>query len=180
MKRQFLSICFFIIIVIAGCSKDSITNSKAVTPEDILTKDDEISGWKRSGESWTANSSGELNTYIDGEEPVYTRNGFIEAAMQKYEGTVLSSAVTVEQRVFDQGSKENAASLLDELVLDLVNPIDWSTGAGDAAKIERLSMSQKILFRKSNYFISLTITSHLDEALDVLKTFAINIDSKIE
>ena len=101
MERQFFNICFFIIIiVISGCSKDSITNSKAVTPEDILTKDDEISGWKRSGESWTANSSGELNTYIDGEEPVYTRNGFIEAAMQKYEGTVLSSAVTVETTSF--------------------------------------------------------------------------------
>ena len=47
-------------------------------------------------------------------------------------------------------------------------------------KLSVLSMSQKILFRKSNYFVSLTITSHLDEALDVLKTFAINIDSKID
>jgi len=182
--RQYMKLSHIIVLLllacVLSCSKDSITGSKAVIPEDILTKNDEISGWKYAGESWNASSSGELNTYINGEEPVYTRHGFIEASMQKYEGRVLDNSATIELRIFDQGNAENAASLHQELTLQLVNPIDWSSGAGEEARIERFPLSQRILYWKSKYFVSLTITSGLDEALDVLKTFAINIDSKIE
>lgn len=178
MTNSKLFICLFLACLSsAGCSKDSGTNAKPVTPEDILTRDDEISGWRRAGGSWTASSSGELNANIDGEEPVYTRHGFVEAAMQRYEGKVLNSSATVEVRIFDQGTDANAAALFAELLLQLVNPIAFSIG--EEAKIERFPLSQRILFRKSNYLASLTITSGLDEALDVLKTFAGNIDSRI-
>ena len=61
----------------------------------------------------------------------------------------------------------------------MVNPIDWSPGAGEEAKIERFPISQRIIFRNSKYYVSLIILSGLDEALDVLKTFASNVDSKI-
>ena len=170
---------FFIIIAVclSGCSKDSSTNATPVTTEDIITRDDEISGWNRAGGSWTANTSGELNTHINGEEPVYTRHGFVEAAMQRYEGKVLTSSATVELRIFDQSSEDNASGLFEELLLQLVNPISYTVA--DDAKIERFPLSQKIVFRKSKYFVSLTITSGIDEALDVLKTFAGNVDSKI-
>ncbi|MCE5250396.1 hypothetical protein LLG96_09265 [bacterium] len=164
-------------IILTGCSKDSSTNSSPTAPEDILTRDDEISGWGRSGGSWTASSSSELNTHIDGEEPLYNRHGFVEAAMQRYEGTVLGRSTTVEARIFDQGSQENVQALMEELILQLVNPINLATG--DEGKLERFPLSQKILFRKSKYLVSLTITSGLDEALDVLKTFAVNIDKRI-
>jgi hypothetical protein len=165
----------------SGCSKKNSTEPEPVTVSDLLPKNNEISGWQRGGDSWNANSSSELNNYINGEEPLYTRHGFVEASMQKYEGTVpgVSGNVTVELRIFDQAKTENAAALLNEIVLQLINPIDWSEGAGQAAKIERFAITQKIIFYRSEYFVSLTITSGLDEALEVLKTFANNVDAKI-
>jgi len=150
-----------------------------VTVADILLKDGEITGWQRTGNSWNANSSGELNTYINGAEPIYTRNGFVEAAMQQYEGLVLGNSVSVELTIYDQGNADNSKDLFDELVLLLVNPIDWNPGAGEEAKVERFPVSQKIIFWKSKYYVSLSILSGLDKALEVLKTFANNVDSKI-
>lgn len=174
-------IFFLMIIILVGsvvCSKKNSTNSEVVTITDLLPKDNEISGWSRTGNSWWATSSGELNQYINGEEPDYTRHGFVKGAMQTYAGSVLENTASVEVRVFDQQSEENAQALFQELSARLINPLDWS-GAGDDAKIERFSLSQKIIFEKSNYFISLTIDSGLDEALNVLKTFATNVSTKI-
>ena len=99
--------------------------------------------------------------------------------MQQYSGTILNTSLTVEIRIFNQNNSENATALYDEYVLLLVNPFNWS-GAGEEAKIERLQLTQKIVFRKDRYFISMHISSGLDEALDVLKTFANNINSKIK
>ena len=178
-SKTILFLCVFLFIGYFDCSKKETTEPEIVTPEDLLIKNDEISGWTATGNKWTASSSGELNNVINGEEPLYTRHGFVEAAMQSYSGTVLSNEVIIELRIFDQGKETNAKALLDEVVLQLVNHINWTPGVGDEAKIERFPLSQKILFRSSKYFVSISITSGLDEALDVLKTFASNVDSKI-
>jgi hypothetical protein len=162
------------------CSKKNSTNSDPVSTEDLLTKDGEISGWLRTGDFWTANSSSELSNRINGEEPLYTRHGFIEASMQQYSGTILNTTVSVEIRIFNQGNSINVGALFEEYILQMINPINWSAGAGEDAKIERLQLAQRIVFRKDRYFISLNISSGLDEALDVLKTFANNINSRIK
>jgi hypothetical protein len=173
-------VLFFIIIVCAiACSKKETTSPEVVTITDLLPRDNEISGWTRTGNSWWATSSSGLNQFINGEEPDYTRHGFVEGAMQAYEGSVLGTPATVEVRVFDQQSGDNASALFDELAVRLVNPIDWSSGAGEDAKIERFPLSQRIIFWNSKYFVSMTIDSGLDEALDVLRTFANNVDTKI-
>ncbi len=178
--NKLLGYSLLIVTLFFSCAKKETTNSEPVTVLDILLKDGEISAWQRTGNSWHANSSGELNTYINGAEPVYTQNGFVEAAMQEYEGLVLGSNVSVELTIYDQGNASNSKDLFDELVLQLVNPIDWNTSAGVGAKIERFPLSQKIIFWKSKYYVSLSILSGLDEALDVLKTFANNVNSKIQ
>jgi hypothetical protein len=51
--------------------------------------------------------------------------------------------------------------------------------SGEIARIERLPLSQRIVFWKSKYYVSLSITSSLDEGLEVLKTFAGNVLHKI-
>ena len=173
---------FFILLIslsLVFCTKESTTGPEAVSVEDLLPKGNEISGWTRTGNSWIARSSGELNTYINGEEPLYTRHGFVEAAMQEYQGNILGNTETITLRIFDQGTAENAQSVFDELVLQMSSPIDWTAESGKWAKIERFPLSQKLIFWKEKYFVSLTITSGLDEALNVLKTFGNNVYVKI-
>lgn len=162
------------------CSKEKVTNPKAVTPEDLLTRDNEISGWIRTGDHWTASSDGELSSHINGEAVVYTSRGFVEGAMQVYEGKVLGNTETVELRIFNQGTMTNAKSVFEEIVRLMSSPMDWDNGVGEEAKIERVGMVQKIVFYESKYYVDLSITSAFDEALDVLKTFANNVSSKIE
>jgi hypothetical protein len=177
MKRIIVSIililCFF------SCSKKNLIEYKLISPEDLLIRDNEISGWQRSGSSWVARSYGELTSYIDGEAVIYTNRGFVEAAFQIYQGKVRGNIENIELRIFDQGNQENAKSVFFELVNQMSSPMDWNPGAGEEAKIERFPLSQKVIFWKSNLFISLSITSGIEEALNILKTFANNLDDKI-
>ena len=179
MRNSLLAL-ILLITFLSFCSKKNSTDSEVVSVSDLLTKDGEISGWPRDGNSWTANSSADLNNYINGEEPVYTRNGFVEGAMQSYSGSIFDDPVSVQVRIFNQGNENNAQTLFNELVLMLINPVTWDDGAGEEAKIERLQLTQKIIFWKRKYFVSMTITSNLDEALNILKTFANNIHLKIK
>lgn len=175
-----LSVFFLLTVsLLFFCSKDNSSNPKALTPEDLLIKDNEISGWVRSGDFWTASSAGDLNNYINGEAVIYTNRGFVEAAKQDYQGNILGNTATIELRIFDQGTAANAQSVFDELALQMSNPVNWLTNSGQTAKIERFSLSQKLIFWNSKYFISLSITGETDEALNILKTFANNVDSKI-
>jgi hypothetical protein len=176
MKKIILGI--LIIFHFISCTKSESTEPEIVTVQDLLPKSNDISGWQIGTDSWYATNNEELNTAINGEAPIYTNNGFVEAAKQSYEGTVLGNNTLINIRIFDQGSITNSEAVFDEITLQLSNPIDWSIGTGTEAKIERL-LSQKILFWKSKYYIYCQIGLGSDEALDVLKTFANNIDSKI-
>ena len=178
MKRIGNLIVLVLIILSSACTKDS---NKLLTLEDILIKDNEISGWTKGGASWIANSSGDLNNNIDGEAALYTIRGFVEAGSQEYQGYVLDNSETIELRIFDQGNPENAKSVFDEITNGFSNPVDWAGGAGVEAKFDRISsLSQRVVFYDSKYFISISITNGIDEAMDVLKTFAGNIDAKIK
>ena len=179
MKRM-IFLMGFIVLFWGGCSKKQATKPEAVGVEDLLPKDGEISGWKLTGNRWNASSSGELNQAIDGEEPFYTRNGFVEGMMREYEGKVLNILCKVELRIFDQGKSENAKALFDELVLQLINPINWAPSGTSAGKVETTTLSRKILFRDARYFVQLIIDSSQEEALNVLKTFAGNVENKVK
>ncbi len=177
---KLLLIGILVIFNIISCKKSESTSPEIVTVQDLLPKSNDISGWQRGNNFWTANNRDELTAEINGAEVIYTRNGFVEAAMQTYEGVILGNNAIVQLEIFDQGNGANSKTLFDEIVLQLVNPLDWTNGAGEEAKIERFPMAQKIVFPKSKYYISLSIGSGIDEALDVLKTFANNVNSKIQ
>jgi hypothetical protein len=168
-----------LVLAVSFCSKKQTTENQAAGVEDLLPKSDEISGWKWSGNTWRASSSGELNGAIDGEESVYTQRGFVEAAMREYGGKVSNTSCNVEMRIFDQGSAANAKSVFDHIGSQLHNPSGWNPPGASEGKIEKMWISQKIIFLDGRHFIQLTITSSLNEALDVLKTFAGNAADKI-
>lgn len=162
------------------CSKKSTTNPSLASVEDLIIKDNEISGWRRTGEGWVASSETDLYGRIDGAAPPYVQHGFVEAADQNYAGKVLQDTVTVELKVFDQGETANAQALFGELSVLMLTPETWQTDKFRDAKIERTQLSIRIAAWKSKYYVSLSITSNLNEALEVLKTFATNVGSKIK
>ncbi len=177
---KLLLIGILVIFNIISCKKSESTSPEIVTVQDLLPKSNDISGWPTGSDSWYATNNDELTAAINGEAPIYTNNGFVEAAKQSYDGIILGNNILINLRIFDQGSGANSKTLFDEIVLHLFNPINWTNGTGEEAKIERHSMAQKIVFWKSKYFISISISSGIDEALDVLKTFANNVDTKIQ
>ncbi len=168
-----------ILINLSYCSKDTATNTKASTANDLLVKDNAISGWTRSGIYWTANSSSELTDRINGGAEVYTNRGFVEAAMQTYQGKILDNFEMVELFIYDQETVENTKLVFDEISRQLSNSTDLNSSVGIEAKMEYLPGSQKIIFYKSKFFVSISITSDSEEALEVLKIFAASVDSNI-
>jgi hypothetical protein len=177
-----LRILLLIVMTLASvqCSKKSTTTPDLASVEDLVIKDNEISGWRRAGEGWVASSETDLYGRIDGAAPPYVQHGFVEAADQNYTGKVLQDTVTVELKAFDQGQVSNAQALFGELSVLLLTPETWQTDRFTEAKIERTQLAIRIVAWKSKYYISLSITSNLNEALEVLKTFATNVGSKIK
>lgn len=169
-----------ILSIAAGCSRKNTSKPEALTLEDLLVKSNEISGWQRTGQHWSAGSSSELTNCINGEAVIYTNHGFTEGTEQGYQGKLSEHAETLELRIFNQGNTANAKAVFDEIVSQMSSPVDWKDGAGQAAKIERYTLAQRIVFYKSKYFIALSISTGQDAALDILKTFANNVDHKIQ
>jgi hypothetical protein len=167
------------VLVAAYCSKKSTTGPDLASVEDLIVKDNEISGWRRAGEGWVVSSETDLYGRINGSAPPYIQHGFVEAADQNYSGKVLQDTVTVELKVFDQGKASNAQALFAELSVNLITPENWQTDKFQEAKIER-TQSLRIVAWKSKYYVSLDITSNQNEAMEVLKTFATNVGSKIK
>jgi hypothetical protein len=179
-----LRILLLIVIALASfqCSKKNTTSSNPASVEDLIIKDNEISGWRRAGEGWVASSETDLYGRIDGAAPPYVQHGFVEAAEQYYTGKILQDTVTVGLRITDLGKDTNAKALFDELVNGtngMINPETWQNDKLQEAKIER-TQSIRILAWKSRYCVSLNVTSNLNEAMEVLKTFGINVGSKIK
>ena len=179
MKFWTTLLIFIMVMGSLSCKKKSSTEPEAVTIEDLLVKDNEISGWKRAGDFWVANSSSQLYEYIDGAGDPYIQNGFIEGAYQSYEGKVLEDFESIYLSIFDLAKSENTLAAFEIVLPTLSSPIDWTDGPGETNRIERFPLSQRILYRKGKYVVDLTIDSGLDEALDALKTFAANVASKM-
>ena len=160
------------------CNKSS-SGPEVLTLEDLLVKDNEISGWNQSGEFWLAGSSTDLYTHINGAAELYNMHGFVEAVSQSYEGSIEGFTEAITLQIFDQGSEENVTALFEDYINNMSNPEQW-TEVGDNARIERFDLGIQIIFQESKYFVSLEITSSFEKALDILKSFARNIDLKIK
>jgi hypothetical protein len=172
---------FTLLLLTAGfwsCDKKNSAGTEILTLEDLLVKDNEISGWSLAGNFWQASSTTDLTVYIDGDAELYQRHGFIEAVNQEYQGTIEESSKSITIRIFDQGSGTNAGTLFEEVSREASNPETWDE-AGDEAIIVRYDLSRQIIFRKDKYFVYLDISTSLESALDILKSFARNVDRKI-
>jgi hypothetical protein len=180
-KMMNLSAFLLILLLPAGCTKDP-GNNTALTIEDMLVKNNEITGWVYSGSGWIANNGSELTQQIDGGAELYIKYGFTEAASQLYQGTINSVSCEIGLTIFNLGTVENAEALFEDPDLGLTSALNWSDNpAGTGAKYIRYSgVSQVLCFYRSSYLVYLTMSFDTEESLNILKQFAYNVDEKVK
>jgi len=156
-------------------------NTSAISTEDLLLKDNEISGWSYTGARWVANDFAELTIYINGMAEIYQRHGFVDAAHQSYQGSINNFDCQISLTIYNQGSETNALATYEDPDVGLGEAVDWNNGAGQAAHYIRYNgLSQALTFYRGQYFVYLVINTDSDESLNTLKQFALAIDGKIQ
>jgi hypothetical protein len=181
MKLFSPAILIFVIILSSGCDNEQLTEGEIILSiEDLLVRNNEITGWSYSGFSWVANNISELTEYINGMAEIYQRHGFEEGAQQSYTGTIDNSSRTLQLMIYNMGSESNAQEMYDEPDLGLSGATIWFDGAGTESHYVRYGgLSQVMTFYNSAYFVYLQIDYDSEESLNVLKQFALNVDGKI-
>jgi hypothetical protein len=179
LTKQFLILAS--ILILGNCTKDTGKNN-ALTIEDMLVKNNEITGWVYSGSGWIANNGSELFTNIDGGAELYIKYGFIEAANQLYEGNINDASRQISLTLYNLGTNENVLALFDDPDLGLSGALTWTDNpAGILAKYIRYSgVSQALYFYRDKYLVYLTMDFDTEESLSVLKQFGYNVDEKIK
>ena len=181
MKSAIYSVTVILCFIVQSCTKD--TGKKTILSiEDILIKNNEITGWSYSGTNWVANNRSDLTTYINGGADLYFKYGFIEAAYQKYSGSINNIGCEIQLYVYNLGSSVNTANIFEDPDLCLSGAIVWTDNpAGTIAKYLRGNgLSQTMFFYREKYLVNLAVTSDNQESLGILKQFAKNIDEKLK
>ncbi|MDP6777154.1 MAG: hypothetical protein QGI83_10355 [Candidatus Latescibacteria bacterium] len=162
-----------------ACSKQATNSDDILSIEDLLVKNNEITGWAYSGTGWTANSISDLTIYINGLADIYQRHGFREAAHQTYRGSVGNADHQLGLTVYDLGNETNAQATYGDPDLGMSAATGWTAGAGTAAQYVRYGgFSQVLAFYRGAYFVHLEINDDTEESLNILKQFALNVDGK--
>jgi hypothetical protein len=179
--RVLILIAAFFSLFSCGCSKDQ-NKSTPVVIEDMLVKNNEITGWEYTGAGWIANNGTDLTTYIDGGADLYIKYNFVEAAYQMYKGVINNIDCELQLYIYNQGSSASALSLFDDPDLGFSSAITWTDNpAGTKAKYERYSgLSQTMGFYRDKYYVYLNISFDTEESLNILKQFAYNVDEKLK
>jgi len=173
-----------IILAIPACDKsDSGTDPDIVTIADLMPRDNEISSWARNSGgdgSWKATNPAELQDAINGGSELYTNNGFVEAAMQSYSGTVnTQSGVACEIQIYDQGSETAAAAVFDDPNNVFASPITPTNPPSGKSQITKEIFSYRMKFVKDRYYVLISILTSEDKGQEVLEIFANNVAGKM-
>ena len=180
MKFRNIPIVLIALLLVSACNKKSTTENKVLSIEDLLVKNNEITGWSYAGQGWVAQNISELTTYINGAAEIYQRYGFVEAAHQEFQGTIDGKSRQLRLTIYNQGNETNAKAVYDDPDLGLSGAINWQNGAGKAAHYIRFGLSQALTFYRNAYYVHLEIDYDTDESLNILKQFALNVDGKIK
>ena len=172
-------------LVCMGCSKsDTPTTPDLVSISDLMPRDNEISSWSRksgSEASWLATNPSELQQQINGGSELYTNNGFVEAAMQSYSGSVNNeSNVECTIQIYDQSTAELSTRVFDDPNNIFANPVTPANPPSAKAQIRKDLFSYTMKYSKLKYYVLVTIFSADDKAQEVLEVFANNVAGKIK
>ena len=169
-----------VVMLNLACSKQATKGEGLLAIEDLLVRDNEITGWSHSGPGWEARSIAELTVYINGLAEIYQRHGFAEGAQQSYAGTIDNGSRVLELSVYEVDSEEDARALFEDPDLGLSGATPWTGGAGEEAQYVRFGgFSQTLAFYRGTYFVFLGLDYDTEESLNILKQFALNVDGKL-
>ena len=163
-------------IIMAGMScKRTVSNSSDREALDLLLKDDDIIGLKKSGDYRLANDFNSLYDVINGGAQLYIDNGFEEGVFQPY--TLGSSSYNIE--VYDQGSGKNARMVYDEVYPPSVE-LFFSSDTKEAVVDQSQMNSYTINYYQNNFFVRINATEKSDAALNMAKLICSSIVGKLE
>jgi len=178
---KYFGISLIILLLIFACNKRTTENQEIVAIEDLLVKNNEITGWEYSGAGWVANNISELTVYINGAAEIYQRHGFVEGASQSYQGKIDDVDRQLILTIYNQASESNAMEIYEDPDIGLSGALPWENGAGQESHyIRHGGFSQELTFYRGVYFVYLTINYDTEESLNILKQFALNVDGKIQ
>ncbi|MBI5646364.1 MAG: hypothetical protein HY962_05480 [Ignavibacteriae bacterium] len=180
--RPSVLLLVFCCAVLAACDKsETPSNNTVVSITDLLPRDNEISGWARGSRAWVARNKDDLQREIDGGFEIYTKNGFVEGALQNYTGTVNGQpGIECDVEVYDQHSAAEADALFDDPEKAFSSPITPTRPPSTKAQIQKDVFSYRMKFTKGKYFVAITIGSPDDKTQEVIEIFATNIAAKIK
>jgi len=180
MKKIIMSCLILIFTANISCTKEPTKTDEVVSIEDLLVKNNEISGWQYGSESWIANNYSDLLAEINGGAEIYNQHGFIEAANQSYEGQIDNQSRELIITVYNQGNETNCKAVFEDPGIGLNAGITLENGTGIEAKYIRFGLSQTLAFYKNAYFVHLEMNYDTEESLNVIKQFALNVSNNIK
>ena len=174
MRRTGVLVLVWLLVSCGGNSSNGPESD--LEAADLLPRDDDIQGWKRSGGMQMASSSDELYRYIDGAATLYVDHGFEAYAGQQYTGP---EGLEVEVVIYDQGTPEQARALYQDPLME-PSTSRVLDGPGEEARIDESGLFvYGVEFMQDRFFVRVTIQDKSDDALNTAMLFALHIAQNI-
>jgi hypothetical protein len=162
-------------LVVAGLACKRTTGSGSDREAaDLLLKDDDIIGLKKSGEASLANDLNSLYDIINGGAQIYIDNGFEEGVFQTY----VQGASSFTLEIYDQAGVAGARAVYDELYPASAEL--FFSGENREAVVDQSRLSSySIQHYQDRFFIRINTTEKNDAALNMAKLICSNILGKL-
>ena len=181
MKKQISGLVIILLLIWpmgSSCGeKYSKRPGRALEAASLLPADDEVEGWKRSGEMFKASNDVELYKCIDGGAGLYINHGFQVYAGQLYRSR---EGLEVEVAIYDQGSARNARGLYQDPLIK-ADPEKVLENLGDEARVdERGLFVYGVEFIQDRFFVRVLIQDRTEDGLSIALLFAHHVSQRIK
>lgn len=183
--KKLLSCFLLFALCLVACRKDDEEGPPPTPPPtqknaiDLLPRDNEISGWTKSEAVRIASTGDELTAIIDGEAVPYINNNFKDAVFQKYQGVIGSTTVTLEVRIFDMRDTTNTRKVYKDVAAGGEQP--WANHPGVEGRInDSFLFDYMVEFWEAKFYTRIFIQEKSAAALDIAKTFGLNVSAAIK
>ncbi len=165
-------------LLLISCGGESTTGpEKSLEATDLLPRDNDIQGCKRSGAMKRASNDDELYDCINGGAELHIDHGFEAYAEQRYAGP---EGGEVDITIYDQGSAEYARTLYEDPQIAPA-PNKVLDNLGEAARMDEGGLFHYgVEFIQDRFFVRVTIQDKSEDGLNTAMLFAFQIAEDIQ